>query len=431
MIERYSRPPLKRLWSEQHKFNTMLRVELACAEAYHQLGVIPASDWQALQKASFQLERIHTLEQETKHDVIAFTRAVSESLGDEKKWIHYGLTSTDVVDTAQALILKDINELIHSDLTQFLHTLKTLATRYHHTPIIGRTHGVHAEITSFGLKWLNFYDEMRRNLHRFESSCLDIEVGKLSGAVGNFANTSPLFEVSALTILKLTPAAIATQVLSRDRHHHYLYALAAIASTLEKIALEVRHLARTEINEVQELFTPGQKGSSAMPHKKNPISSENIMGLARVVRSMIPVAFENNLLWHERDISHSSAERIILVDATTLIDYMLNRYQKTLEDLQVNTQQMMDNIHLTQGVIFSGALVNALIQTGWSREQSYDEIQKLTHQAFETKTHLKMVFQKSPLVSFLTNQQLDAVFDMHHYLHHVDTIYERVLGGHL
>lgn len=429
MIDRYTRPQLKHLWSEQHKFDSMLRVELACASAYHQLGVIPETDFLALKKASFSLERIHSIENETRHDVIAFTRAISETLGEERKWIHYNLTSTDVVDTAQSLILQDINKIIKEDISHFIHTLKTLATRYHHTPIIGRTHGIHAEITSFGLKWLNFYDEMRRNSARFEDACSQIEVGKLSGAVGNFANTTPEFESLALKELGLTPAVIATQVLSRDRHHYYVYALAAIASTIEKIALEVRHLSRTEVNEVQEHFTPGQKGSSAMPHKKNPISSENVTGLARVVRSMVPATLENNLLWHERDISHSSAERIILADATTLIDYMLHRYQKTLEDLQVNTQQMMENIHLTYGIIFSGALVSALINTGWSREQSYDEVQKMTTLAYQTKTHLKDVFLASSHGHRLSPEALSLVFDMHRYLHNVDSIYERVLGG--
>ena len=431
MIERYTRGVFKELWSNQARFAAMLKVEIAAAHAYQQLGVIPLEDYTALQKASFSLPRIEEIEQETKHDVIAFTRAVSETLGPERKWIHYNLTSTDVVDTAQALLLQQANTHILQGLHHFLHVLKDLARTYMHTPIIGRTHGIHAEITSFGLKWLNFYDEMRRNERRFVTACAMVEVGKLSGAVGNFANISPEVEALACIDLGLPPSAISTQVLSRDRHHEYLYALAAIASTLEKIATEVRHLSRTEIAEVQEDFTPGQKGSSAMPHKKNPITSENVCGLARVVRSYVSVAFENNVLWHERDISHSSAERIVLADATTLVDYLLHRYAHTLAKLHVDTQRMMDNIHMTYGVIFSGQLVNALIHQGWSRERSYDVVQQLTQQAYKSRTHLKTLVHQSSECQLLDPVTIDRVFEMQRYLHQVDAIYARVLGGNL
>jgi adenylosuccinate lyase len=429
MIERYTRPVLKELWSDQTKFNMMLKVELAAASAYHILGVIPDADFLALQKASFSLPRVHEIEEETKHDVIAFTRAVSESLGSERKWIHYNLTSTDVVDTAQALILRSVNEILLQGIDHFCRVLKDLALSYKDTPTIGRTHGMHAEVTSFGLKWLNYYDEMQRNRRRFLDASAVVEVGKISGAVGNFANLPPEIETLALAELHLPSAAIATQVLSRDRHHEYMYALASLASTLEKIATEVRHLSRTEIGEVQEDFIPGQKGSSAMPHKKNPITSETICGLSRVIRAYLPVAFENNILWHERDISHSSAERVILADATTLMDYLLVRYAKTLSKIHVDSSRMLDNIHLTYGIIFSGKLVSALIQTGWSREESYDFVQHLTAEAFQTHTHLRDVFKSSPAHDRLDDIALTDVFDLSKYLLHVDEIYHRVLGG--
>lgn len=429
MIDRYTRPVLKELWSDQAKFNAMLKVELAAASAYHTLGVIPDTDFKALQKASFTVSRIRELEKETKHDVIAFTRSISESLGEERKWIHYNLTSTDVVDTAQALILHSVNDIILQDLDKFSTLLRDLAIQYQHTPVIGRTHGMHAEVTSFGLKWLNFYDEMQRDIRRFQTASQTINVGKLSGAVGNFANFPPKAETLALAELGLPAAAIATQVLSRDLHHEYLYSLAAIASTLEKIATEVRLLSRTEVSEVQEDFTPGQKGSSAMPHKKNPIASENVCGLSRVIRSYLPVAFENNILWHERDISHSSAERIILADSTTLIDYLLVRYANTLSKIHVNPERMIENINYTYGTVFSGKLVSALIQSGWSREQSYDYVQTLTNEAYQSRTHLKNVFKASSAANRLDTATLEKAFDLQDYLKNVDVIFQRVLGG--
>ena len=320
MIERYARKKLRNLWSDKTRFQHMLDVELATTFAFSQIGIVPKEDYEKMLKnATFEVDRILEIEKETHHDVIAFTKAVTENLQDEGKWLHYGLTSTDVVDTALALTLKNVNDILEDDLKTFLSVLKKQAIKYKMTPCMGRTHGMHAEVTSFGLKWALWYDEMMRNYMRWKAARKVIEVGKISGAVGNFANIPCRVEEIVCAKLGLDFAKISTQVISRDRHCEYMYCLAQIASTLEKIAIEIRHLSRTEVKEVEEYFAKGQKGSSAMPHKRNPIASENICGCARVVKSNLMVAFDNNILWHERDISHSSAERIILADTTTLI----------------------------------------------------------------------------------------------------------------
>jgi len=378
MIERYTRKPMKDLWSEETKFNTFLEIELLNAEFLFESGIASANEL-ALLKANSKVDipRIHELENEIKHDVMAFTRIVSETLGKEKRFIHYGLTSTDIVDTANAVILKKANKIILHDIEVFLSILKDKADLYKDTLCIGRTHGIHAEITVFGLKWALWYDEMKRNLVRFNNSRQEIETGKISGAVGNYAFTDPAAETYICNKLGLNKPNISTQTLQRDRHAHYISVLALIASTIEKIATEVRHLQRTEVGEVQEAFSSSQKGSSAMPHKHNPISSENICGLARIMRSYIVPAYENIALWHERDISHSSVERIIFPDATALLDYMLTRYANTLQNLVVNENRMFKNIDLTQGVIFSQQIMTALINKGLSRESAYDFIQPL------------------------------------------------------
>ncbi len=428
MISRYERKIMKDLFSEQHKYENMLKVEIAVVHYYTTIKEIPEEDYLKIKNnATFTLSRIHEIEEITKHDVIAFTRCLSESLGEEKKWIHYGLTSTDVVDTAQSLTLKEANEVIEKDLDNFIKVLKDLALKYKYTPCIGRTHGIHAEITSFGLKIAKFYAEMLRNKERFIAARKRIEVGKLSGAVGNFANTDSKVEEFVCQELGLDVCLISTQVLPRDLHIEYIYSLAQIANTLNLIATEIRSLSRTEIAEVQEAFTPGQKGSSAMPHKKNPISSENICGLSRVVKAYVNVAFDNNALWHERDISHSSSERIILADSATLVDYMLNRYEKVLSTLVVNEKKMLDNIYLTKGIIFSGRVLNKLLKKVNSREVAYDLIQELTFKAYNEQINFKTLLLDSiDIRKYLTENEIEECFTIDYYMKNIDVIYKRL-----
>ena len=404
----------------------MLDVELATTFAFSQIGIVPKEDYEKMLKnATFEVDRILEIEKETHHDVIAFTKAVTENLQDEGKWLHYGLTSTDVVDTALALTLKNVNDILEDDLKTFLSVLKKQAIKYKMTPCMGRTHGMHAEVTSFGLKWALWYDEMMRNYMRWKAARKVIEVGKISGAVGNFANIPCRVEEIVCAKLGLDFAKISTQVISRDRHCEYMYCLAQIASTLEKIAIEIRHLSRTEVKEVEEYFAKGQKGSSAMPHKRNPIASENICGCARVVKSNLMVAFDNNILWHERDISHSSAERIILADTTTLIDYMLNRYQGILENLTVFPDKMLKNIHITHGAVFSGHLVNVLVEKGMNRMEAYDIVQEQAVIALNTDENLFTLLKKTKVGSIL-NDDLEKCFDVKFYLKGVDSIYKRL-----
>ena len=426
MIERYARKKLRNLWSDKTRLQHMLDVELATTFAFSQIGIVPKEDYEKMLKnATFEVDRILEIEKETHHDVIAFTKAVTENLQDEGKWLHYGLTSTDVVDTALALTLKNVNDILEDDLKTFLSVLKKQAIKYKMTPCMGRTHGMHAEVTSFGLKWALWYDEMMRNYMRWKAARKVIEVGKISGAVGNFANIPCRVEEIVCAKLGLDFAKISTQVISRDRHCEYMYCLAQIASTLEKIAIEIRHLSRTEVKEVEEYFSKGQKGSSAMPHKRNPIASENICGCARVVKSNLMVAFDNNILWHERDISHSSAERIILADTTTLIDYMLNRYQGILENLTVFPDKMLKNIHITHGAVFSGHLVNVLVEKGMNRMEAYDIVQEQAMIALNTDENLFTLLKKTKVGSIL-NDDLEKCFDVKFYLKGVDSIYKRL-----
>ena len=428
MIERYSREEMIAIWTEQAQFDACLDVELAACWAWSQIGVIPQKDVDTLyQKASFSLERIKEIEEQTRHDVVAFTRAVSETLGDEKKWVHYGLTSTDVVDTAWGVRLKKANQILRKDLHRMIDVLKNKALDYKYTMMMGRTHGIHAEPTTFGLKCALWYAEMQRNLERFEQAADAVEFGKLSGSVGTFANIPPEVETHTCEKLGLKPAPISTQTLQRDRHAHYLSTLALIGSSLEKMAVEVRHLQRSEVREVEEAFRKGQKGSSSMPHKRNPISSENITGCARVLRGYMLTAFENIPLWHERDISHSSAERIILPDATMLLDYMLHRFANVMENLVVFEDNMESNIWKTHGLVFSQRVLNKLIDQGMVREQAYDAVQPLAMRAWQEQLPFKPLVQEDPVISRqLSSELIDELFDLAHHSKQVDQIFARV-----
>ena len=371
MIERYSREVMRNIWTEQSKFQAWLDVEILIDEAWAQLGEIPMEDVEKIRKnATFTVDRIHEIEQETRHDVVAFTRCVSESLGEEKKWVHYGVTSTDVVDTAYGLRYKKANAILREDIDNFMEILKTNALKYKDTIMMGRTHGVHAEITTFGMVFALWYEEMKRNKERFEAAAADVEAGKISGAVGTFANIPPFVQDYVCEKLGIHSSVISTQILQRDRHAHYYGTLALIGSTIEQMAMEIRHLQRTEVREAEEHFNKGQKGSSAMPHKRNPIGSENICGCARALRGYMLTAYEDIPLWHERDISHSSAERIIAPDATELLDYMLVRFGNILKNLTVFPENMKKNIWLTNGVIFSQRFMLKLVEKGWSREKA-------------------------------------------------------------
>ncbi|MDE6475233.1 MAG: adenylosuccinate lyase [Erysipelotrichaceae bacterium] len=428
MIDRYARSEMKNIWSEKAKYDAWLKVEILACEAWAQLGEIPKEDVETLwNKASYDIERIYAIEEETRHDVVAFTRAVSETLGEEKKWIHYGLTSTDVVDTAYGYLYKQANELLRKKLDLFLETLKKQALRYKDTICMGRTHGVHAEITTFGLKFALWYEEMKRNMERFTSACKDIEVGKISGAVGTFANTPPYVQDYVCEKLGIASSNISTQILQRDRHAYYFSTLALIATSLEKMAVEIRHLQRTEVRECEEFFHKGQKGSSAMPHKRNPIGSENICGCARVLRGYMMTSFEDVALWHERDISHSAAERIIAPDATMLLDYMLHRFQRILDNLTVFEDTMLDNIYKTHGVIFSQRFMLKLIEKGFSREKAYDLVQPNAIKSWENKISFRQLMEENEEVcKTLTPAEIEDCFDPKHHVKNVDMIFKRV-----
>lgn len=427
MIERYSRSRMRQIWTEENKFNAYLKVEILAAEAWSKLGVIPAEDIRLLnQKASFDVARIHEIEQTTHHDVVAFTRAVSETLGEERKWVHYGLTSTDVVDTANGYLLRQANEILREDLQELASVLVQRAREFKYTPVIGRTHGMHADVTSFGLKWLLWLEETKRNIARFEAAANDVEAGKLSGAVGNFANIPPEIQEYVCSQLGIESVPIATQVLQRDRHACYLSVLSLIASSLEQMALEIRNLQRQEVREAEEAFAKGQKGSSAMPHKRNPIGSENICGCARVMRGYMLTANENVALWHERDISHSSTERIILPDATMLLDYMLTRFTNILRNLVVYPDNMLKNIYLTHGVIFSQRVMNALISKGLVREAAYDLVQPIAMTTLMEGSEFALNVKSNPQIKqHLTTEEIDACFTLEYYMSNVDYLFRQ------
>ncbi|MCC5915583.1 MAG: adenylosuccinate lyase [Balneolaceae bacterium] len=428
MIERYSRQEMTEIWSEQNQFQAWLDVELAACRAWSRFGKIPSEDVDKLyESASFDIDRIKEIEKETRHDVVAFTRAVSETLGDEKKWVHYGLTSTDVVDTANGYRLLQANKLLRTGIERFTHALAEKAHEHKLSVMMGRTHGVHAEPTTFGLKCALWYAEMKRNIERFDRSAKDVEFGKLSGAVGTFAHIPPEVEKYTCDYLGLEAAPISTQTLQRDRHAYYMATLAIIGATLEKIAVEIRHLQRTELREAEEFFSKGQKGSSAMPHKRNPISSENITGCARVLRGYMISAYENVPLWHERDISHSSVERIILPDATILLDYMLHRFSGVIEKLMVYPENMLDNMEKTHGLVFSQRLLLMLIEKGLSREKAYDTVQPLAMRSWEEKRPFRdLVVTDSVISENLTPAEIEAAFDLKHHTRRVDEIFKRV-----
>lgn len=428
MIDRYTRPEMKEIWSDKARYQCWLDVEIAADEAWSKLGHIPAEDVEKIrQNATFTVEGINEIEAVTHHDVIAFTRDVSKSLGPERKWVHYGLTSTDVVDTAQGLQLKKVNDILRQDIQDFMDILADRAREFKYTVCMGRTHGIHAEPTTFGLKLARWYSEMKRNQERFEHAAKGVEAGKISGAVGTFAEVDPQVEAYVCQKLGLRPQEISTQVLPRDLHAEYVAAIALVGTALENMATEVRSLQRTEIHEVEEHFAKGQKGSSAMPHKRNPIGSENICGCARVLRGNVVTAYEDVTLWHERDISHSSAERMILPDSTALLDYMLHRLGKIIKNLDVFPDRMKHNMDETLGLIYSGRVLLKLVNSGMTREDAYDLIQKYTAKCWADHVPYRPLLEADPIVAKqLTKEDLDDAFDYHWHLRHVDDIFHRV-----
>ena len=435
MIARYTRPEMGAIWSEQHKYECWLETELAASEALAELGEVPLKDAQALRAfASLDLNRIQEIEREVKHDVIAFTTAVSESMkakgaGESSRWLHFGLTSNDVVDTAQALQIKNASALIKKGLTEVSNALKKLAFEHKNTVQIGRTHGMHAEPITFGLKVALWWDEFQRHQTRFAAASEEMRVGKISGAVGTFAHIGPEAEEKICERLGLKAAPITSQVLSRDLHANYIAALAGIASSLDKIALEIRHLQRTEIREAEEPFALGQKGSSAMPHKRNPIVCEQICGLARVLRSNAQAAFENVALWHERDISHSSVERVIIPDSTILIDYLLSKALWLISGLRVNSARMARNLNSTRGLIFSGQLLLDLSASGMLREDAYRLVQTYAMRSWEEESDFRAAVSADQQIrTFLKPEDLDKTFSLERQLRNVDAVFRRVFG---
>ena len=435
MIERYTLPRMGRIWTEENKYRRWLQVESAASAVLAEDGVIPAAAAEAIAtRASFSVARIQEIEAEVKHDVIAFTTAVAETLKNqgldaESRWLHYGLTSNDIVDTAQALQVAEASALIRTGLAELMTVLRRRAVEFKHTPTIGRTHGIHAEPTTFGLKLLNWYAEMERNLVRFDAAAEGMRVGKFSGAVGTFGHLKPEHEERICARLGLNPAPVATQVIQRDRHAAYISTLAIIGSTLDKIAVEVRHLQRTEVREAQEYFSEKQKGSSAMPHKKNPITSEQISGLARVLRGNAQAAFEDIALWHERDISHSSVERIIFPDSTVLVHYLLAKTTDLIDRLLVYPERMKKNLESTGGLIFSGQLLLDLAEAGMLREDAYRLVQEHAMRAWkEELVFREEVARDTAITALLSPEKLARTFDYTRQLGNVDAIFKRVLG---
>lgn len=428
MIDRYTRPAMGKVWSLENQYQAWLEVEIAADEAWAELGKIPASDVAKIREnAKFDVDRIAEIEAVTHHDVVAFTRDVSESLGAERKWVHYGLTSTDVVDTAQGYRLKQANAIIRQDLQDLRATLAQQAKKYKYTVEMGRTHGVHAEPTTFGLKIARWYSEINRDIERFEHASAGVEAGKISGAVGTFANIPPFVEEFVCKQLGLRAQEISTQVLPRDLHAEYIASLALIATSVEVFATEIRGLQKSETHEVEEFFNKGQKGSSAMPHKRNPIGSENVTGLARVIRGHMMTAYEDVPLWHERDISHSSAERIILPDTTILVDYILTRINKIIKTLTVFPERMKQNMDATYGLIYSQRVLLKLIDTGMSRESAYDLVQPLTAKSWDEQLQFKPLIEgNAEIREHLDQAAIDDAFDYHYHLRHVDDIFKRL-----
>jgi adenylosuccinate lyase len=430
LIARYTRPAMGAIWTEENKYRMWLAVETAASDTLAEDGIVPAEAARAIrERGEIDVVRIQEIEAEVKHDVIAFTTAVAEKVGPEARWLHYGLTSNDVVDTAQALQVKAASEIITGQLNKLAAVLKRRALEFKHTPTIGRTHGIHAEPTTFGLKLLNWYAETQRNIARFHAAAEQMRVGKLSGAVGTFGHLKPEHEERICARLGLEPAPVATQVLQRDRHAHYISTLAILASTLDKIATEIRHLQRTEVREAEEFFSEKQKGSSAMPHKRNPIASEQISGLARVVRANAQAAYENIALWHERDISHSSVERVILPDSTILADYLLEKTANLIEKLLVYPARMLKNLESTGGLIFSGQLLLDLAESGMAREEAYRLVQGQAMRSWREDLVFKDEIANEPAItSRLSAETLARSFELTRQLQNVDAIFHRVLG---
>jgi adenylosuccinate lyase len=431
LIPRYTRPEMGRIWSDENRFRTWLAVEVAATETLAEAGMVPKEAAHAIrERADFTVERIREIEAEVRHDVIAFTTAVAEIVGPHARWFHYGLTSNDVVDTAQALLIKQASALIAEDLERLAEVLERRAWEFKDTPTVGRTHGIHAEPITFGFKLANWYSETQRNLTRFLAAAEDMRVGKFSGAVGIFAHLTPEIEEKICSRLGLKAAAVSSQVIQRDRHAHYLATLAVIASTLDKIATEIRHLQRTEVREAEEYFSEKQKGSSAMPHKRNPVTSEQISGLARVVRGNAQVGFENVALWHERDISHSSAERVILPDSTTLVDYLLNKTSNLVETMLVYPERMRANLESTHGLIFSGQLLLDLVEHGVSREDAYRLVQGHAMRAWKEDLDFhQLVLADKEITRRVSRQRIEYAFDLPRQLRNVDKIFARVFGS--
>jgi adenylosuccinate lyase len=430
VIARYTRPEMGRIWSDENKFRTWLEVEVAATETLAEAGLVPKEAAVAIREnGDFELSRINEIENEVKHDVIAFTTAVAEKVGPESRWLHYGLTSNDVVDTAQALLVKQASTIIRNDLQRLIDVLKRRALEFKHTPQIGRTHGVHAEPITFGLKLANWYSEMVRNLNRFEMAAEQMAVGKISGAVGNGAHLDPEYEEKICERLGLQVAAVSSQVIQRDRHAFYIATLAVIASTLDKIATEVRHLQKTEVREAEEFFSEKQKGSSAMPHKRNPVTCEQISGLARVVRANAQAAFENVALWHERDISHSSVERVILPDSTILIDYLLAKTTNLVDTMFVYPQRMLKNLESTGGLVFSGQLLLDLVEAGVLREDAYRIVQRNAMRAWKEDLNFRELVLADPeITNKVKRETIDRAFELNRQLRNVDKIFARVFG---
>lgn len=428
MIERYTLPEMGFIWSQQNKFQKWLDVEIAVCEVHAYDGTIPREAVEEIKaKAAFTVERISEIEKTTDHDVIAFTTNLAENIGEAARFVHYGLTSSDVVDTANAILLRESCDILLAKIDAMLPVLKRRAYEFKDTPQIGRTHGIHAEPTSFGLVWALWYSEMQRNRERLERAKAAVSVGKISGAVGAFAHLSPDVEERVCAKLGLQAADVSTQVIQRDRYAEYLCALAIIASTLEKMALQVRHWQRTEVREAQEAFKKGQKGSSAMPHKRNPILSERICGMARTVRANSIVGLENVALWHERDISHSSAERIVLPDSSATTDYILAKTMGLLDTLVVYPENMLKNLNLTGGLVFSGQLMLALTQKGVSREDAYSYTQRNAMKVWdEGGDYKELIMKDADISSFLSAEEIARVFDLEYYLRNVDSVFERV-----
>ena len=431
MIPRYTRPEMGRIWEEQNRYRQWLRVELAVVDAMAQLGQIPAAAAQEIaQKADFDADRIDEIERETKHDVIAFLTCVAEYVGEPARYIHLGLTSSDILDTSLALLLKEAADLLLDDLQALLKVLKRRAFEHRGTVMIGRSHGVHAEPITFGLKLALWYSDMERNRERLLRARENISVGKVSGAVGTYANVAPEVEKLACLRLGLEPASISTQIIQRDRHAEYFSTLAIIASSIEKIVLEIRHLQRTEVREAEEYFSEGQKGSSAMPHKRNPIGSENLCGLARLVRANAAAAMENIPLWHERDISHSSVERVIAPDSTIVLDFMLHRLTNLLDRLIVYEERMRENLESTGGLFFSQRVLLALTEGGVDRDEAYRLTQRNAMAVWKEGSTFKNRLAADPeVMAHLHPDQLEELFDLSYYLKHVDTIFSQVFGA--